>query len=58
MVQGGRVDAPPYYRRWRVIKVIDLDDLAEICAALTKRGIRFTAERRGDGYWHIELTGY
>lgn len=41
-----------------MIKVIDLNDLAEICAELTKRGIVFTAQKRGDGYWHIELEGF
>jgi hypothetical protein len=44
--------------RWTVVKILDVAELAEFCAELVKLGIVFNAKKNGDGYWHVELTGY
>jgi len=48
----------PLSRRCRVVKVTEIADLAELLAELLKRGIAFNCSKHGDGYWHVNLTGF
>jgi hypothetical protein len=41
-----------------VIKVLELAELAELVVELLKRGAAFEVNKRGDGYWHVYLTGF
>jgi hypothetical protein len=40
------------------IKLVDLDDLAELCVELLKKGATYMVKKTGDGYWTIEITGF
>lgn len=40
-----------------IIKFIEPNHLAAICAGLVKQGLTFEAEPCGAGLWQIKLTG-
>ena len=39
------------------VKLVDLEELAELLVELTKRGATGMVKKTGDGYWTVEITG-
>jgi hypothetical protein len=40
------------------IKVVDLQELAELVHELIKKGVTADVKKEGDGYWHVRVTGF